>query len=135
MAFMHGKNAKLFFRTGATMRDLSPYLTDAGMARKADVAEVSTLGTNDKNFLNGMREGTFALSGFFDPTVDGYLAGELGGTAEAFRYFPQGSATGRIYYSGSAILTDYSVDTSTGDAGKITGSLQASGPIARTVSP
>ena len=133
MAVMHGKNAKLYFRTGATMRDLSSYLTKGGIARKADVAEVSPLGTNDKQFLNGMREGTLALDGYFDPTVDGWLAGEFGGTAEAFRYFPQGSATGRVYYSGSAILTSYNVDTDTGDVGKITGELQVTGAISRTV--
>lgn len=135
MGFMHGKNAKLFFRTGATMRDLSGYLTKTGLARKADVAETSTLGTNDKQYLNGMRDGSLSLDGFFDPTVDGWLAGEVGGTAEKFRYFPQGSATGRIYYEGSAILTDYSVDTDTGNAGALTGALQATGPISRLTAP
>ncbi len=129
MAFMHGKNAKFYFRTGATMRDLSPYLTKAGIARKADVAEVSPLGTNDKQFLNGMREGTMAIDGYYDPTVDSWLAPEFGGTAEAFKYFPQGSASGKRYYSGSAILTTYNVDTDTGDAGKITGEFQFTGAI------
>lgn len=139
MAFAHGKNALLYYRiTGdASNRfpknNLSAYLTKTGLARKADVAEVSALGTNDKQYLNGMRDATFALDGWFDPVVDGWLAGEFGGTAQAFRYFPQGSATGRVYYSGSAILTDYTVDSDTGGAGAISGNLQTVGAITRTV--
>lgn len=141
MAFSHGKNALLYFRiTGdnshaVPARNLSSYLTKTGMARKADVAEASVLGTNDKVYMNGMRDATMSLDGFFDPIVDGWLNGEVGGTAQAFRYFPQGSATGRIAYSGSAILTDYAVDTDTGNVGAITGSLQTTGAITRSVLP
>lgn len=134
MAFIHGKNAKFWFRKGATMVDISSYLTSAGLPRKADTAETSTFGTGDKSFLGGMREATIPLEGRFDPTIDEQLeAGYTAGTAERFKYFPQGSASGRVVYEGSAFVTSYETTSPIDDTVNVSAELQVTGPVSRSV--
>jgi hypothetical protein len=135
MAFTHGKDAKFSITdSGGTLRDITAYLSGAGLQRMADLAETGTLGATYKSFVAGLIDAKIPLEGFFDPTVDGYLAGILQ-VSKAFEYYPAGTPVGatKPKYTGNAILTSYEIDTNTGGAATISGSLQVDGAITRAV--
>lgn len=134
MAFAHGKKAVFKLDdSGGTLRTLTSYLTSAGLARDVDTAETSTLGTDDKQFLNGLRGASIPLEGNFDATIDGYLAGLLGGDPTDWEYYPQGEGSGKVKYSGQAILNSYESNSDIGDAGKISAELTVNGAVTRAI--
>lgn len=134
MSFSHGSKAVLKISdSGNTLRDVSAYLTDAGSPFTADVAEVTALGNLNKAYIPGLKDGKISLSGSWDPTVDGYIYGVLGGTAAPFEYYPAGTATTNVKYSGSAICTTYDVTSTVSDANKFSAEFQISGAVTRTV--
>ena len=98
---------------------------------EVETAEVTTLGDDDKVYVTGLRDRTISIEGKWDGTVDGYLSGLLGGTPRVWKVFPAGSAAGRPYYSGSAILTSYEVTSEVGDAIGFSAEFQNSGAVTR----
>jgi predicted secreted protein len=132
---VHGKDTVFKVAdNGGSLRDVSNVCNASGLARSCDAAEVTTFGQGDKAYIAGLRDATIPVEGFADPTVDGYFAGILGwGTPVAWELYPMGSASGRIKYSGSAVLTRYESRPEVGDAVKITGELQGTGIITRAV--
>ena len=119
MPFTHGKAAKLYVNG----YDISNWLTKAGTADKADVAEASVLGTTDKAYLNGMNEGSLSGDGFWDDTntTPGAGGGVMGSAflvdPVIFTYMPQGEGFGKVATGMVASNTDFSVDTDTGNVG------------------
>ena len=136
MAASHGSKAKFSVTDSVgTVRDLSAFLTSAGLPRSADTAEISTLGMGSKAYIPGLKDGTIPIEGPFDPVVDGYMSGILGFAARAFTYDPQGTATGTPHYAGSCICTSYEASTPVDDAGTFTGEFQITGDVTRTTNP
>jgi hypothetical protein len=134
MAFSHGSKAVCKVSdSGATLRDVSAYLTSAGSPFSADVADVTALGNLNKAYIPGLKDGKISLAGSWDPTVDGYIYGVLGGTAAPFEYYPAGTATTNVKYSGSAICTAYDVSSDVGDANKFSAEFQITGAVTRAV--
>jgi len=135
MAFVHGKSA--FFSlddSGGTVRDLSSFLNDVSMPRDIETAETTTFGVagSAKTYIVGLTDATISISGLFDATSDGYLAGVVGGTSSlSFVYGPSGSTAGLTKYSGECFLTSYEVSSSVGDAVQASASLQVTGAITR----
>ncbi len=133
MAFVHGKSAVFKLDdSGGTLRDLSAFLDEVSFPRSIETAEVTTFGNSAKAYITGLTDATISLSGKFDSTADGYIAGVLGQSATlSWEYGPAGSTGGLIKYSGEAIVTSYEVGASVGDA--VTGSveLQVTGTITR----
>lgn len=117
--------------SGGSERNLTSYATSVGIPVEVETAEVSTLGDDDKVYVTGLRDRTISIEGKWDATVDGYLSGLLGGTARAWKVFPAGSAAGRPYYSGSAILTSFEVTSEIGDAVMFSAEWQNSGAVTR----
>lgn len=131
--FAHGKGAKFFLNdSGATERDISSVLTDVTMPKSADTAEVSALGDVAKSYLAGLKDATIKLDGHRDLTTEGYIDGIVG-VSTTFAYLPEGSATGKIKYSGTVIGTAYEPGSSVSDANKFSAGLQVSGTITRAV--
>lgn len=132
MAFSHGKDAKFYYTVSGTERNLSSYLTSAGLPRSLDQAETSSMGDSWRQFVTGLKDSAIPLEGNFDPTADGYLHDAFNaGTAGAWKFFPAGSATGSIFYNGTATVTSYEISADVGDAAKISAELQNSGTISR----
>lgn len=133
--FIHGKAAVFKVAdNGGTLRDISNVLNSSGLNRQVDAAETTAFGASDKASIAGLRGASIPLGGLCDVTVDGYLAGILGhSTPVAWELYPQGSATTLPKYSGSAILTSYETSTEVGDVVKVSGELQVTGAITRTV--
>jgi hypothetical protein len=130
--FFHGKDAEVYIAdSGDTERNLTTYATSVGIPAEVETAEVSTLGDDDKVYVTGLRDRTISIEGKWDGTVDGYLSGLLGGTPRSWKVFPAGSAAGRPFYSGSAILTSFEVSADVGDAVGFSAEFQNSGGVTR----
>lgn len=136
MAFSHGSKAAMFIHDGTSLRDITLFLTSGAMPADRDQAEVSTLGTTDKQFIPGLTGRTIPLEGNFDPTVDGYLALLLGdSTPRAFEYYPAGTPVGatKPKYSGNYFLASYEPNTPVDAPGTFSAELQVTGAVARAV--
>lgn len=108
MAFGAGTAAKLFITNSANLdTDASPYITKIDFKMPVDEIEVTTLGSTERQYLLGFKSADMDVEGIWDPTIDVVLFAQRGGTAAPIRYSPQGTATGKIYYSGTGLLKDY----------------------------
>ena len=138
MAFNYGSKAVFKIDdSGNVLRDVSTYLTSAGVPRAADTGETSALGGTSKAYIAGLIDGTFALEGLWDPTVDGYLAGILGNDSVGaalpdYEYGPAGSTGGFVKYTGKFILTAYEVQTPVDGPATFSAEGQLSGTQTRT---
>lgn len=136
MAFVHGKSAVFKLDdSGGTLRDLSAYLNDVSFPRDVETAETTTFGVSGsaKTYITGLTDATLSISGLFDATADGYLAGVVGQAATlSFEYGPAGSTGGNVKYEGECILTSYEVSASVGDSVQASADFQVTGAITRT---
>jgi len=133
MAFVHGKSAD--FRlddSGGTLRDISAFLEDVSFPRSIETAETTTFGSSAKSYITGLTDATISISGKFDATADGYLAGVVGQAATlSFQYGPAGTTAGNIKYTGECIMTSYEVSATVGDVVTASAELQVTGSITR----
>ena len=136
MPFVHGKSATFKLDdSGGTLRDLSTYINDVGFPRSIETAETTTFQASGsaKTYITGLTDATISISGLFDATADGYLAGVLGQAATiTFEYGPAGSTAGNIKYTGECIMTGYEVSASVGDSVQASADFQVTGAITRT---
>lgn len=135
MAFSHGTLGVFKIAdSGSTLRDISTYINQAGLARTVEAAEVTALGKTAKVYIPGLSDATIPIEGKFDPTVDGYLAGILRAMS-TWEYYPVGEPAGatKPKYSGACMLTNYEITTGVNGAASIRGTIQCSDTITRAV--
>lgn len=125
--FNHGSVAILLLNAV----DYSEYLSEAGLEREIDSAETSALGTTAKTYVPGLTDGSFSLSGMYEPTLDTALDGFHGDASIPFEYRPAGTGSGKPKYTGNCILTSYSISTSVDDMASIEAEFQVTGAITR----
>ena len=133
MAFVHGKSSvfKLDNASGS-LTDISSFVNNVDFPETADVAETSVLGASNKTYLVGLKDATIGLTGFFDATADAIFGAVIGQSATlSFEYSPEGTASGKIKYSGECILTNYALSSPVGDVVAYSGDLQVSGAVTR----
>ena len=133
MAFVHGKSSvfKLDNASGS-MTDISSFVNNVDFPETADVAETSVLGASNKTYIVGLKDATIGLTGFFDATADAIFGAVIGQSATlSFEYSPEGTASGKIKYTGECILTNYALSSPVGDVVAYSGDLQVSGAVTR----
>ena len=133
MAFVHGKSSvfKLDNASGS-LTDISSFVNNVDFPETADVAETSVLGASNKTYIVGLKDATISISGLFDATVDAILGAVVGQTATlSYEYSPEGTASGKIKYTGEAILTNYALSSPVGDVVAYSADLQCSGAVTR----
>ena len=133
MAFVHGKSSvfKLDNASGS-ITDISAFVNNVDFPETADVAETSVLGASNKTYIVGLKDATISLSGLFDATADAIFGAVVGQTATlSFEYSPEGTASGKIKYSGECILTNYAMSSPVGDVVAYSADLQVSGAVTR----
>ena len=131
--FRHGKSTVFKIDdSGGTLRDISNSLTDVSFPRSIDTAESSSFGDSAKQYVVGLSDATISVSGNFDATIDGYLAGTVGQAATlSFEYGPEGSTSGYVKFSGECILTSYEVSGAIGDVVTYSAEYQVTGSVTR----
>lgn len=127
MGFAHGKTSHI----SVDGSDISQYVDSVDHGRTQETAEVTAFGDSDKAFIAGLMDGTFGLSGHWDPTADAALAGCFdGGTVEVI-YGPAGNGSGAVRYTAQCIITEYSQSNPVGDKVSWSASLQRTGALVR----
>jgi len=135
MAFTHGKDSvfKLDNASGS-LTDISSYVNNVDFPESADVSETTTLGSagNSKTYIAGLKDATISLAGLWDATADAIFGAVVGQSATlSYEYSPEGTASGKIKYTGEAILTSYAISSPVGDAVGYSADLQVSGAVVR----
>lgn len=135
MAISHGRKAEFKIDdTGATLRDLSSYISGVDFPRDRDLADASTLGDDDRQFVSGLKGATFTIPGQHEPTIDGYLhALYEAGEPTDFEYYPQGNATGKVKITGQVLVNSYSTSTDLGGVGSFSLGLTVNGGVTRAL--
>ena len=133
MAFVHGKDSvfKLDNASGS-LTDISTYVNNVDFPETADVSETTTLGADNKTYIAGLKDATISLSGLWDATADAIFGAVVGQSATlSYEYSPEGTASGKVKYTGEAILTSYAISSPVGDAVGYSADLQVSGAVTR----
>ena len=133
MAFTHGKDSvfKLDNSSGS-LTDISSYVNSVDFPETADVAETTVLGDDNKTYIVGLKDATLSLAGLWDSTIDGILGAVIGQAATlSFEYSPEGTASGKVKYSGECILTSYAQSSPVGDVVGYSADFQVSAAVTR----
>jgi len=133
MAFTHGKDSvfKLDNASGS-LTDISSFVNNVDFPETADVSETTTLGADNKTYIAGLKDATISLSGLWDATADAIFGAVVGQSATlSYEYSPEGTASGKIKYTGEAILTSYAISSPVGEAVGYSADLQVSGAVTR----
>lgn len=134
MAFVHGKNTKVFYNG----YDLSSYLNAISIARSAEQADTTTFGASYKTFVAGFTDATVSLGGYFDGdsnAIDQLLAASLGSDTPGVLTFSTeaADAVGDVAYQASSKTTSYEVTSSLTEAVAISAEVQCSGQVDRAI--
>ena len=131
--FVHGKSTNFTLDdTAGAVRDLSDTLTSVDFPESIETAETTAFGSSAKSYIVGLSDATISLSGIWDATVDGYIAGGAEPASRSFVYGPAGSTGGNVKYTGEAIVTSYSISNPVGDVVTYSVDLQVTGAVTRT---
>ena len=113
MAFVHGKDSVFKLdNSGGSLTDISTYINSVDFPETADVAETTTLGDGSKTYIVGLKDSTLSVAGLWDAT-------------------PEGTSSGKIKYTGEAILTSYAQNSPVGDVVSYSADFQVSGAVTR----
>ena len=131
--FVHGKSTNFTLDdTAGSVRDISNTLTSVDFPESIDTAETTAFGSSAKSYIVGLSDATISVSGIWDSTVDGYIAGGAEPASRSFVYGPAGSTAGNVKYTGEAIVTSYSISNPVGDVVTFSLDLQVTGVVTRT---
>lgn len=115
MAFVHGKNAKVYVN-GA---DLSPYLRRVTTDLQANAVDTSTIGTNSRRYIAGQLNSNITADGLWDqqdltgggiyPNPETILGPALGTDFSIWTILPAGDAAGGYGYTIKSDETQYEI--------------------------
>ena len=133
MAFTHGKDSVFKLdNSGGALTDISSYVNSVDFPETADVAETTVLGDDNKTYIVGLKDATLSIAGLWDSTIDGILGAVIGQAATlSFEYSPEGTASGKVKYSGECILTSYAQSSPVGDVVGYSADFQVSAAVTR----
>lgn len=131
--FRHGKSAVFKIDdSGGTLRDISDACDSISFPQVIEPSETTAFGKSFKTYIVGLRDTTISISGKFDATYDGYISGVLGqATLLDYEYGPAGSTGGFIKYSGTCLVTSYSLQSTVADVVTFSLELQSSDTVTR----
>lgn len=125
--FRHGKSVKVF----VDEFDFSSYFNDVSASTMVETAETSTFGSDAKEYITGLVDGTVSLSGMFEATAsvgtDDYFETVLGGdTKQKVIVAPEGHALGSRAVMLESDATSYEVSGAIADVVQASAEFQSS---------
>lgn len=125
MAFMHGKET-VFYLNGY---DLTQDFNQTDVNCNDEASDVSTLGYDNKRYVDGMHDGQFSAQGFHNPASGrnyGVCRAALDASTNAIgNLFLQGDVAGYLGFGFEAIATQLNTPTSISQAGVLSFNAQA----------
>lgn len=142
MAFVHGKDIAFQLDDAAGMlRNVKIYLNQvSGLPGGRALSETTAFGDQGTRNIPGLANVTFSIAGHLDRTattgIGIVLEGLRTATATAsFEYGPEGSASGKLKYTGECWLTDFTIDAAVADKVPVSASFQVDGVVTGGVYP
>lgn len=135
MAFVHGKSAYFNLDTvGGSPTDLSAYADQIEQSFERELADTTTFGSTAHTFIPGLRNGTFSVSGPYDPTLAAHLEAIDAAHPASLTFVvgPQGSTAGQRKYTGECLMSSYSPSLPVGDKNTWSAEFQCSGAVTAT---
>ena len=112
MAFVHGKDTKVFFNNN----DFGQYFNQIDFNRTSDVAETTAFGNSNKTYISGDKDGTLSMAGLFDDTADAVLQPFLGSSTNTNVVVGlDGITDGKSVMFGAGVVTSYGQSSPVGD--------------------
>lgn len=135
----HGKTSYFALEDsgGATLRNISPYVTLVAFEQDNDTHDTTTFGNEAHTFITGLTNGKIVVNGLWDATAlvgtDTVFNGLVGldGTSLTFNYGPQGNTAGQVKKSGECILVSYAESDPVADLVTFTATLQITGSVTK----
>lgn len=129
----HGSEAVIELLIDGNYEDVSQYLHTANLAKSTETRDDSAFDAVDRDLQANSTREEFTFAGYFDATFDGDLNQLLAGTQTAFRYYPAGTDTGRIYHQGEGWLTAKQTDADISSATGVEATIVIDGDTERLV--
>ena len=126
MAFISGKDS--FFSVDGT--DITSYVNQLSLSRDVNTLRQQVLDQIKQPFVVGVEGLSISGSATFDATADGVFAGLFDGSTVAFDYRPNNTSS-QPKYTGNALVTNYTIDSSATDLVSISFSLIVTGAVTR----
>lgn len=146
MAFIHGRDAVFKLDdNGGTLRTASAYVDNIDFPMNMETHETTVYGKKSKTYVVGLKDSTFSIGGpwdgatsdvnlgsiTFDAFMNGLLYSANFATSKSFEIHPEGTASGKVKYSGECFPTSYSGAIPVGDAVKYTADFQVTDDVTR----
>jgi hypothetical protein len=133
MARYHGRNGVLLLQLSSASTTLTTlsYVRDWSLNFAVDQVDATALGDSNKVYVAGLPDATGTVSGFHDDAGGDTLAAAQDGVARTFQLYPEGTDTGSLYYSGTA-LWDFSLSGGVGGVVEFTANWSANSAVTRT---
>lgn len=130
------KNSRVLVGVGATPKELVA-CRDWALNCQRGTIDVSTIGTEWKEFLAGQIQADGSVTLLFDPDNDSSVGAVedamFEGEKLTFYIRPEGSAVGSLEYQLEAFVTTYNITGATDDAIQVAVSFTGAGPIVKGV--
>ena len=110
MAFIAGKDSAITIDGTA----LTSYVDSMSLSRDINTLTVTSFGDDNEAYIAGVSGFSIDISGSFDATADSAIAGMFDGAVVAFDFRPN-DTSGAPKYTGNALITNYTIDSSAGD--------------------
>eukprot|EP01050_Picozoa_sp_SAG11_P036669 SAG11_NODE_14070_length_626_cov_1.263757_1_plen_70_part_10 len=70
MAFVHGKDSSFKLdNASGSLTDISAYVNSVDFPQTVDLAETTTLGDDNKEYIVGLKDATISIAGAWDSTA------------------------------------------------------------------
>jgi len=129
---MAHKDSKYYgFKFGGT--DISGSVNQASLQQLVTALDDTGLGDAAHTYVDGLANGTLSINGFVNTTTDALFGVYVNGTsvARTAKVFQVTHMTGQ-YYTGSCLVTDYSVAGGSDTLQTFSATLQVTGEVNRT---
>lgn len=104
-------------------------ITGYSISYTSDTVEDTVIGDTARTYIPTLKSYSASLDAFWDPETASNQDDLVVGTTITFSIYPEGTSTGSKYYTGSGIITDRSVSTSTGEMITASFSIQGTGDL------
>lgn len=102
------------------------------LEQSADTIETTTMGDSSRTYTSSLKTFTISLECYWDETDTTGQGSIDAGTTCDFELYPEGTASGATYYSGSAVVTSVSTTASFDGNVEISFSAQGTGALTET---
>lgn len=120
------------FQITGSDTEIKQYVSEPVLNRTKDLLEAVT--GAGREFVPGFENSSVDLSGPWSKAADDALAPHFDtDTTVAFKFFPGGTGSGVVRYSGNAYLTEWKISGSAEDKRVWTGKMIVDGNVTRTV--